>query len=143
MVGSPIVYLRKCKTNNNMAAGAKLAVLLTLTAAAVVVVSLDPHGDALSLIHPADSVDSDRESSTGKGWLVTAMVDGCERIRALGSLGVLVYAAFLAGAIVIGAPSTVLEIIPGFLFGWKIGCAVAVVGKFVGSMVSVLLASKF
>ena len=50
------------------------------------------------------------------------------------------YAAVLAGVVVVGLPVTVFEIIPGLLYGMERGFCVALVGKNVGNLVSVLLA---
>jgi len=75
-----------------------------------------------------------------RGWITSQLITLCEWAKTTGTFGAVVYAIFLACAIVIGAPCTVLEILPGLLFGWPTGFAVAMIGKFAGSAISVMLA---
>ena len=75
-----------------------------------------------------------------RGWITSKLLALCAWVQSTGTFGVVVYTLFLACAVVVGAPCTVLEILPGLLFGWPVGFAVAMVGKFTGSTISVMLA---
>ena len=64
---------------------------------------------------------------------------GSEWVAAQGAMGPVYYALLLAIWVMMCLPCSVLEIVPGFLFGWPIGVAVALSGKLLGNFGSILL----
>jgi len=63
----------------------------------------------------------------------------CEFVQAQGNMGILLYCVAFSVWVILCMPSTILEIVPGFLFGIKTGFAVTMVGKNLGSFTAMLL----
>jgi len=63
----------------------------------------------------------------------------CEFVQAQGTLGVIIYMLAFTIWVVLCMPSTILEILPGFLFGTKTGFVVCMVGKNLGSFIAMVL----
>lgn len=63
----------------------------------------------------------------------------CEFVKAQGTLGIVIYTAAFSLWVVLCMPSTILEILPGFLFGTWTGFGVCMVGKNVGSFAAMIL----
>jgi uncharacterized membrane protein YdjX (TVP38/TMEM64 family) len=63
----------------------------------------------------------------------------CDFVQGQGTLGVVIYTLVFAIWVVLCMPSTILEILPGFLFGTKVGFVVCMVGKNLGSFVAMIL----
>lgn len=62
-----------------------------------------------------------------------------EWIEEQGNLAPIFYIFFLAIWVVLLLPCSVIEIVPGFLFGFKIGWTVAILGKSLGTFISLLI----
>mmetsp|Transcript_13316 Transcript_13316/g.34041 ORF Transcript_13316/g.34041 Transcript_13316/m.34041 type:complete len:226 (-) Transcript_13316:123-800(-) len=68
------------------------------------------------------------------------LLDLCDYVQSWGELGPVIYIGVLAAAIVCCLPCTIFEIIPGFLFGVKMGFATSIIGKNLGNLICVVLA---
>lgn len=79
------------------------------------------------------------ETTTRSTW-VNNVISLCDWAQNTGVTGMVVYSVFLGFAVVIALPCTPLEMIPGFLFGFKYGALVALAGKNLGNLASVILA---
>eukprot|EP00929_Paragymnodinium_shiwhaense_P008599 TRINITY_DN112554_c0_g1_i1.p1 TRINITY_DN112554_c0_g1~~TRINITY_DN112554_c0_g1_i1.p1 ORF type:complete len:259 (+),score=33.58 TRINITY_DN112554_c0_g1_i1:78-779(+) len=65
-------------------------------------------------------------------------------VEALGPTGgPAAFVAVLTVWVILGLPCTLLNMVPGFLFGFKLGVACNMVGKVLGSMISFFLARLF
>ena len=62
-----------------------------------------------------------------------------EYVAQQGSLGPILYVPFLATVVVFSIPCSPLEMVPGFLFGFKTGVCVSIVGKLLGNFVCITL----
>mmetsp|Transcript_12320 Transcript_12320/g.39429 ORF Transcript_12320/g.39429 Transcript_12320/m.39429 type:complete len:508 (+) Transcript_12320:85-1608(+) len=83
------------------------------------------------------------EDGSSLSMVAGALATGVEWIEAQGDLGPPLYALFLGAWIMLLMPSSLAEIAPGAIFGWKVGFAVALVGKTLGSLGSLLMARLF
>mmetsp|Transcript_85871 Transcript_85871/g.148697 ORF Transcript_85871/g.148697 Transcript_85871/m.148697 type:complete len:245 (+) Transcript_85871:75-809(+) len=63
----------------------------------------------------------------------------CEFVKAQGTVGIVIYMVVFSIWVVLCMPSTILEILPGFLFGTWTGFLVCMVGKNVGSFAAMIL----
>eukprot|EP00924_Labyrinthula_sp_SR-Ha-C_P011229 snap_masked-scaffold_48-processed-gene-1.79-mRNA-1 protein AED:0.35 eAED:0.36 QI:0/-1/0/1/-1/1/1/0/246 len=82
-------------------------------------------------------------SETSEFSLRAATESLIEYVEAQGENGPYYYVLFLAIWVVLLLPCSILEIVPGFLFGFKTGWAVSVAGKVLGSLLSIILAKLF
>uniref|UniRef100_A0A7S3V1S7 VTT domain-containing protein n=2 Tax=Aplanochytrium stocchinoi TaxID=215587 RepID=A0A7S3V1S7_9STRA len=64
-------------------------------------------------------------------------------IEKQGNWGPVYYTIFLAVWVTLLLPCSILEVVPGFLFGFKIGWTVSVIGKSFGSLISLFLGRYF
>jgi len=71
-------------------------------------------------------------------WVVW-LLNFVDWIISYGVMGMVVYVFFFAAVVVFGLPVTVVETIPGFLFGWEWGFVVAFAGKNLGNAISIAL----
>lgn len=58
-------------------------------------------------------------------------------------MGPVYYTIFLAIWVILLLPCTILEVVPGFLFGFKVGTIISIIGKSVGSYISLVLGRYF
>jgi uncharacterized membrane protein YdjX (TVP38/TMEM64 family) len=63
----------------------------------------------------------------------------CEYVRQQGAFGVLIYIVMLAIWIVLCLPCTIVEMVPGFLFGFWQGTIVSMIGKNLGNLIALVL----
>jgi len=73
-------------------------------------------------------------------WLTTNITTFISWVQSAGTKGIIGYTIFFALGVTFCLPCTPLEMLPGFLFGFKIGLGVAIVGKNCGNLIQVLLA---
>jgi len=67
------------------------------------------------------------------------MMSAVDWIREQGELGPLYYSVFLALWVAALLPCSILEMVPGYLFGFQKGFAVSVLGKNAGTVISLVL----
>jgi len=63
----------------------------------------------------------------------------CEYVREQGAFGVVIYIVMLAVWIVLCLPCTIVEMVPGFLFGFWQGTIVSCIGKNLGNLIALIL----
>ena len=115
--------------------GALCLILLTLTLATATLQHPSPAAD----VPPAD----DADTVVATGWFVSGVIRIIAWVQGAGWLGVLGYTLFFATGVTLSLPCTPLEMLPGFLFGFRVGLPVAMLGKNLGNLVQVLLARHY
>lgn len=75
--------------------------------------------------------------------LATTFLKFSQEIEACGEWGPILYVPFLALVVSLSLPCTPLEMVPGFLYGFKVGVIVSIAGKLLGNLIAVTIVRRY